>query len=193
MTDENLQLGIEVDTEELDTVLNELEARSRSFGATLTNALKGAATDGKGLEDVLKSIANRMLDISLDAGLKPLEGLLNGALGALTSNLGSLFGFANGGVPGRVQPFANGGVVSSPTFFPMGGDFGLMGEAGTEAIMPLKRGADGKLGVAMSGGQASSQQIVFNVQATDAASFRKSEGQISAMLTRATMRGRRGV
>lgn len=53
--------------------------------------------------------------------------------------------FANGGVFDQgVQKFANGGVVSQPTYFNMG----LMGEAGPEAIMPLKRGRDGKLGVA---------------------------------------------
>ena len=49
---------------------------------------------------------------------------------------------------GRIKPYAQGGVVSSPTVFPMaGGDVGLMGEAGPEAIMPLKRGPNGRLGV----------------------------------------------
>ena len=51
-----------------------------------------------------------------------------------------------------IQPFAMGGIVTRPTFFKYakGGEMqnGLMGEAGPEAIMPLKRGADGKLGVA---------------------------------------------
>jgi phage-related minor tail protein len=55
--------------------------------------------------------------------------------------------FANG-----IAKFASGGIVSSPTLFKFadGGTTktGLMGEAGPEAIMPLKRGADGKLGVA---------------------------------------------
>ena len=67
-----------------------------------------------------------------------------------------------------------------------------MGEAGAEAILPLRRGADGSLGVAASG-SGSTQSIVFNVTATDAASFRKSEGQISAMLARSVARGRRGL
>ena len=70
---------------------------------------------------------------------------------------------ANGGAwAGGVQMFADGGVVSSPTAFGMaGGKTGLMGEAGPEAIMPLKRGADGKLGVAMSGG-GSQNTVVHN-------------------------------
>ena len=72
--------------------------------------------------------------------------------------LGSIFGAlqADGGVwkgGSQVQAFANGGIVGGPTMFPMsGGKTGLMGEAGPEAIMPLKRGANGKLGVEVQGG-----------------------------------------
>jgi len=52
---------------------------------------------------------------------------------------------------GQIQAFASGGsftnsVVSTPTYFNMG----LMGEAGPEAIMPLTRTSDGKLGVRAS-------------------------------------------
>ena len=51
-----------------------------------------------------------------------------------------------------IIPFAKGGIVNGPTLFPFAKGIGLMGEAGPEAIMPLKRGADGKLGVAGGGG-----------------------------------------
>ncbi len=74
----------------------------------------------------------------------------------------------------------------------MGGGLGLMGEAGAEAILPLKRGPDGALGVAAPSAGGGSQ-IIFNVTATDAASFRKSEGQIAAMLARSVGRGQRGL
>jgi len=51
----------------------------------------------------------------------------------------------------QIQAYADGGVVGGPTMFPMsGGKTGLMGEAGPEAIMPLKRGKNGKLGVETS-------------------------------------------
>ena len=65
--------------------------------------------------------------------------------------------FANGGTfANGIQPFASGGMVNSPTLFKFasGGALrnGLMGEAGPEAIMPLRRGRDGKLGVAGGGG-----------------------------------------
>ena len=65
-----------------------------------------------------------------------------------------------------VQAYANGGVVNSPTTFGMsGGKTGLMGEAGPEAIMPLKRGANGKLGVQMEGGGATTVVQNFNFSA----------------------------
>jgi hypothetical protein len=70
--------------------------------------------------------------------------------------------FADGGVfsgGSQVKAFANGGIVGGPTYFPMsGGQTGLMGEAGPEAIMPLKRGKDGKLGVEAQGGG----QVIVN-------------------------------
>lgn len=178
--------------EELREVLDDLEARSRSFGSALTSALKGAALDGDSLIEVLQTIAYRFSSISLDVGLKPLETSVASLVSGASNMLSGAFGFSHGGVPGRVQAFAEGGVVGQPTYFAMPGGTGLMGEAGAEAIMPLRRGPDGRLGVAGGdGGRA--VQVVFNVQATDAQSFRKSEGQINAMLARAVGRGRRGV
>lgn len=166
--------------EALKNVFDDLEARSRSFGSALTGALKGATTDGKGLEDVLRGLGNRLADIALSNGLKPLGNLIGEGMSGLTSSFGKLFAFANGG------------VVSSPTYFPMGGNLGLMGEAGAEAILPLRRGADGTLGVA-SAASTGPTQIVFNVNAANADSFRKSEGQLSAMLARSVRRGHRNL
>ena len=52
-----------------------------------------------------------------------------------------------------IVPYRKGGVVNSPTMFKYGGSqLGIMGEAGPEAILPLKRGRGGRLGVAMQGG-----------------------------------------
>jgi len=74
--------------------------------------------------------------------------------------------FAKGGVVdagNKISKFAYGGIVSKPTIFPMANGMGLMGEAGPEAIMPLKRGSNGKLGVQSSGGVGN---IVVNVDAS---------------------------
>lgn len=199
--DDTLALSVDLDGSQALAVLDDLESRSASFGRALTSALRGAATGGKGLEEVLRSVGSRLTDITLSAGLKPLETLLGDAagnlIGGLTSGLGSAFGadvtaFSAGGVPGRVMPFADGGVVAAPTYFPMAGGTGLMGEAGAEAILPLKRGADGALGVAAEGSGAATV-IHFQVTASDAASFQRSEGQITAMLARSVGRGRRGL
>jgi len=61
---------------------------------------------------------------------------------------------ANGNIfsNGNIVPFATGGIVNSPTIFPMASGMGLMGEAGPEAIMPLKRNSRGQLGVMGGGG-----------------------------------------
>ena len=88
-------------------------------------------------------------------------GPIGSAVGGFFGNtIGKLFN-ANGNafVNGHLQPFANGGVVSSPTMFPMSGNrTGIMGEKGAEAIMPLKRTANGQLGV-----QAQVQQPSINI------------------------------
>lgn len=179
-TDDRLLAGTMESAEALGSVFDDLEARSRSFGAALTGALRSATVDGRGLEDVLKGLALRISDIGLSAGLKPLEGLLSSGISGLAAG---------------VTPFAKGGVVAAPTYFSAAGGLGLMGEAGAEAILPLQRGPDGALGVAAGGGGTGGggANIVFNVTAGDAGSFMRSQGQIAAMLTRAVGRGQRGL
>jgi lambda family phage tail tape measure protein len=73
-------------------------------------------------------------------------------------------GFAKGGAfVGGVEYFANGGLVDKPTVFGFGGGrTGVMGEAGTEAILPLRRSSSGDLGVVATGqgaGGASNVQV----------------------------------
>jgi phage-related minor tail protein len=93
---------------------------------------------------------------------------------------------------GSVAPFAEGGIVTSPTMFGMGSSFGLMGERGAEAILPLSRGPNGQLGIAAQNPQAP-VAITVNISAADADSFRKSEGQITSALARAVARGQRSL
>lgn len=140
---------------------------------TISRAFRGAILDGRSLKGVLADIGRAFADIALKAAFKPLEGLISGAVE-------SLFTAANP----TVTPFAKGGVIAAPTYFPMG----LMGERGAEAIVPLQRGSDGKLGVAAGGG---SVNVTFNVTTSDARSFIGAEAEVSAMLLRAVRRGSR--
>jgi phage-related minor tail protein len=87
----------------------------------------------------------------------------------------------------NVVPFARGGVVGSPTMFPMaGGRTGLMGEAGPEAIMPLKRGKDGKLGVQAAGGGNVSIVQNFSVSANGDESVKRIVAQQVPAIAEAT-------
>ncbi|WEX07730.1 phage tail tape measure protein [Chelativorans sp. AA-79] len=182
MADE-VRVPIVADTAPFEAALENLATLSETFGTQLTGALKSAATSGKSLDDVLRRIGLNLAGMALEQGLKPLQGIAGSLFSGL---LGSILPFAKGGV----VPFASGGIVSAPTYFPAGRNIGLMGEAGAEAILPLQRTSDGRLGVAAGGGGGGAQ-IVFNVTTPDAASFRKSEAQISGMLARAVSRGTR--
>ena len=77
-------------------------------------------------------------------------------------NAGSLTPYAFGGTPGGALGGRYGRIVSHPTLFPMSSGSGLAGEAGAEAVMPLKRGPDGRLGVAGGGGGGGDTQIIVN-------------------------------
>ncbi|MBV6657191.1 MAG: phage tail length tape measure family protein [Devosiaceae bacterium] len=98
--------------------------------------------------------------------------------------LSGLFGgfFANGAAfnSGQVTAFAHGGVVNQPTLFPMANGAGLMGEAGPEAIMPLKRGSDGRLGVEAHGfapsAANSNQPMTINMNVAVDGSMSRAEG-----------------
>ncbi|MCA3561491.1 MAG: phage tail tape measure protein [Aestuariivirga sp.] len=163
--------------------LTDLDHLAESVGSRMVTAFASAAVQGKNLSDVLKGLALSLARMALSAALKPLGSLLGGLTGGLMKNAGG-----NAFSGGRVIPFADGGIVNSPTLFAMRGAAGLMGEAGPEAIMPLARGADGKLGV--RGGGAN---VTVNISTPDAQSFHGSQSQVSAMIARAVARGQRNL
>lgn len=166
-------------------------ASGRDFGRVVSGAFEDVALKGRSLSATLKSLALDMARLVLQNATQSLATSLTSSLG---SSFGSLVASADGNVfsGGRVKAFAKGGVLASPMLFPLQGGMGLAGEAGPEAIMPLQRGSDGRLGVAAGGGQGATH-IVFNVQANDAASFMRSQSQIAAMLTRLSARGQRNM
>jgi len=165
----------------------------RGFSSGLRRAFDGVVLDGMRLSDALNVVATSMVQTAYNAAVRPVTdhfgGLLANGVNAMVSGL---MPYADGGAfsQGRVTAFAKGGVVSGPSTFPLrGGATGLMGEAGPEAIMPLTRGADGKLGVRAAGGGP--VQVTMNITTPDVQGFQRSRGQIAAQLGRALSAGNR--
>lgn len=149
--------------EELNLGLEASKYVAGQVGDALSNAFTAGTFSFKNfLVTLLQGLSKLIIQLTIvEPLIKAVTGAFGkggGGFGQLASQAGSfifsLFGAANGAAfnRGMVTPFANGGVVSSPTFFPMANGTGLMGEAGPEAVMPLKRGKNGKLGVVAAGG-----------------------------------------
>ncbi len=172
----------------------EVSVLERGISRGLRGAIDGLVFDGASLAKTLQGLGKSMVDAAYNAAMRPVTGHFGQILaGGVESVIQSAPPFANGASfsQGRVMPFANGGVVSGPINFPMRGGMGLMGEAGPEAIMPLARGADGKLGVRTQGAAARPVNITMHITTPDVDGFRRSQSQISAQLGRALARGHR--
>lgn len=163
----------------------------RGLSRGLRKAFDGLVFDGDSLSTALDGLGRSMMNTVYSAAMRPITNQVGSMIaGGVSTLVEGILPFADGASfsQGRVMPFAAGGVVSGPTMFPMRGGTGLMGEAGPEAIMPLARGPDGKLGVRGSGG---GNTVVINVSTPDAQSFQRSQGQIAAQVNRALGRGNR--
>jgi len=174
--------------------LHALGKAGRDAGEILGKAFSRAAVQGKDLSSTLKETLLALSQHTLRRSVTSFQGALARGLSGV---FGQLVRNANGNAfsGGRVIPLARGGVVSSPTTFPLSaGAAGVMGEAGPEAVMPLARGPDGRLGVrAESGGAQRQIHVNFNVTTPDAAGLLRSEAQIAAMLQRVAERGKRNL
>jgi phage-related minor tail protein len=173
----------------LTSTTSALAGSATTFAKAMTQAFAASVISGKQLDDVLKSLALKMSDLAVKAAFKPVEGVLNGVLQNLLS--GSSGSNVQRNAQGAIKPFAAGGVVGAPSYFPMmDGGVGLAGEAGPEAIMPLARGPDGRLGVA---GQGGGNSITVQIATPDLDSFRRSESYITGQIARAVARGQRSL
>jgi phage-related minor tail protein len=166
----------------------------RGFSGGLRRALDGLVFDGAKLSDTLRDLGKSMLNTVYSAAVRPVTDHFGGLLAqGLNAAVSGMMPYADGAAftQGRVMPFAKGGVLSGPVAFPMRGGTGLMGEAGPEAIMPLARGADGKLGVRSAGG--GSVTVHMHITTPDVAGFDRSRGQIAAQVARALGRAQRNL
>jgi len=134
-----------------------LEQVSKKAQSAMEDAFMSIIDGSASASDAFRDMARQILAEAIRMlVIRPMIDSLFGGLGGGWGFLGGLSGGSSGHAAvhgGNVIPLANGGVVNSPTMFPMrGNQTGLMGEAGPEAIMPLNRGRDGKLGVVAEGG-----------------------------------------
>ena len=189
--------------------LTQLQERVQSIADTIKTSMSdafmsvvdGTQTVASAFKTMALSIIKQLYDVlvvqrivgSFDAKTGAGTGLTGALMGMFSGGGGGLFGgaswSANGDVVGRsgIQAFANGGVVGSPTMFKHGGGLGVMGEAGPEAIMPLKRGSNGQLGVQVNGGSGGTTvNNNITVTGSDAAAVRMEVAKMIPQITNAT-------
>lgn len=152
----------------LDSEGIKIEDKAKQISESLTTNLFSVIRNGGNAFEVFSNIAvnalqrviSKILEMAVIQPILNSIGGISGGGGFFGTLLGGLFGSKNGNVfrNGSIIPFAKGGVVNKPTLFPMKNGTGLMGEAGAEAIMPLKR-KNGKLGVEAS----NANQTVVNI------------------------------
>lgn len=175
--------------------LARIDTLAKGVEASISKAFAGGIVQGKQFGTILQGVAQSLEQVALKAALQPLSSMIgtwaSGLAASAASTVGASLTGLGGGLAGAL-PFADGGVVGTPTYFPLGRGLGLAGEAGPEAIMPLARGPDGKLGV-RGGGPAAPVTVSVQISTPDAESFRRSESLVSAQLARAVARGQRGL
>ena len=204
---EELRKELETLNDPINQIIVGAESIGVAFSESFTGMINGSMSAQESLANFFKNIANYFLDMAGKMIAKYIEMQIIGlAKQFLPGMFGGIFGpggapnysgssvsvpnqyaygggalnlNANGNVFAQngIVPFANGGIVDRPMMFPFAKGIGLMGEAGPEAIMPLKRGADGKLGVAGGGGGTS---VTVNVDASGS-SVQGNNGQSAAL------------
>jgi phage-related minor tail protein len=138
--------------------------------------------------DGTKTLGEALLDFASNVLAKVAQDLFAQQFAApIAAGIKSFIGSEDGNVFGRsgYVPFANGGVISGPTLFPFANGTGLMGEAGPEAIMPLSRGSDGKLGVAAANGNTAPKITINNYSGQEASTSSDNMGNIIVEIGRA--------
>lgn len=199
MTDETLDhsraAAVNDELDRMQSKTAALAISANGFAGAMTRAFNQSVIGGKQLDDVLRSLALRMSSLVVNAAFKPIaKSITRSVSGGLDNLFSGLLGNDSSNALGGIKPFAAGGVIGTPTYFPLtNGGLGLAGEAGPEAILPLARGPDGSLGVASSGGGSAAPNVTIHITTPDADSFRRSESYIAGQIARAVARGQRSL
>ena len=164
-----------------------------SIGSGLANAILTPLSEGESylqrFGQVGINIIQQMGNMAVKYLLEQisLEQTLN-AIKAAGAAIKSMFGgFADGGVfeNGNVVPFARGGIVNKPTLFPMAnGGTGLMGEAGAEAVMPLRRMSNGRLGVEAQSDKSAVQVNIYNQSDAQIQTRQRDNGSMDIIISK---------
>ena len=143
--------GIQDRINKQEELNNKTSKTKQLFESVKDTVATGLANAIQGLIDGTKSLGE-----SLSGILKQLGGML--LQFGMRSFVGGLFASAKGNVFAQngIVPYAKGGYIGRPTM-------ALMGEAGPEAVLPLRRGRGGRLGVETSGAAAN---VTVNVDAS---------------------------
>lgn len=163
----------DVEAQKLASSHQQLVDAQQFLAESASNAFTDMIVNGRSASDVMASLAKTIASAALQAvflGEGPLAGLFGGgklADGSASGLFGKLFSWLIPSAKGNVfqssglHAYSN-SVVSKPTTFAFARGAGLMGEAGPEAIMPLRRDASGRLGVmAAGGGSSGGGSVVF--------------------------------
>jgi phage-related minor tail protein len=187
---DGISVSIDADLSDFRREIAEADKLARGFGSAFARALDQALVRGKSFSEVIRTLGMRLSSMALNAAFKPIE---QGLSGIFQNMFGGASGNDGGGsLLGAPVPFAKGGVIATPSYFPLGNSLGVAGERGAEAILPLARGTDGRLGVRADTSR-SPLAVNVNISAQDAASFRRSEAYLSGMIARAVARGERNL
>ena len=108
---------------------------------------------------LVRNQTNKLADFIGNIGSNGMPGIGGG--GGYTQSP-AIYGAGGVVANQNMQAFGNGGLFNRPTVFAMANGEGLMAEAGPEAILPLKRGPDGKLGVGGGSGGNSGVSVIVN-------------------------------
>lgn len=181
-------------TEEMGNDWNKVGGQiSHALSGTLISALQGGENALQSFRNLAVGLLQQVLDKMLEmAVIAPILNSLTGgapsAGGGLLGGIGKLFGFKSGAAfnNGNVTPFARGGVVNKPTIFPMAnGGTGLMGEAGAEAVMPLRRMSNGRLGVEAENGNGKAVQVnIYNQSGASVETRKRDDGSMDIFIRR---------